>query len=90
MCYRPLHGFVIGETANGKRDIKICSNSVMSIRRTASGWVPCHPAYGDIHSFIDVPCGQCIECRLAYSRQWATRMMLEAQDHKGCYFLTLT
>lgn len=90
MCLKPLHGFVIGETVGGKRDIKICSNSVMAIRKTASGWVPCSIAYGDIHAFIDVPCGQCIECRLAYSRQWATRMVLESQNYEHCYFLTLT
>lgn len=26
-----------------------------------------------------IPCGQCIECRLNYSREWATRVMLEKQ-----------
>lgn len=78
MCLKPLHNFAIGETRNGKKDIKVCSNSVMAIRRSASGWVPSSPAYGDIHAFIDVPCGQCIECRLAYSCQWARRMVLGA------------
>lgn len=37
-----------------------------------------------------VPCGQCIGCRIEYSRQWADRCMLEAMDHESNYFLTLT
>lgn len=39
---------------------------------------------------IRVPCGQCIECRLASSREWALRIMLEAQAYEHNYFLTLT
>lgn len=37
-----------------------------------------------------VPCGCCIGCRLDYSKDWATRCMLEAQDWKDNYFITLT
>lgn len=40
---------------------------------------------------IDViPCGQCIGCRLDYSREWATRIMLEAKQWKNNWFITLT
>lgn len=39
---------------------------------------------------IDLPCGRCIGCRLERSRQWATRIMLEAQAHEKTSFLTLT
>lgn len=41
---------------------------------------------------VEIPCGQCIGCRMAYSYQWANRLMLELQDHdiKNCYFVTLT
>ncbi len=39
---------------------------------------------------IELPCGQCIECRLARSREWANRCMLETKDHKNNYFITLT
>ena len=40
----------------------------------------------------EIPCGQCIECRLNYSREWATRCMLELKYWKPetCWFLTLT
>lgn len=39
-----------------------------------------------------IPCGQCIECKLNYSREWATRAMLEKQywPEEQCWFLTLT
>lgn len=39
---------------------------------------------------IDLPCGQCIGCRLERSRQWAVRMMHEASLHQDNCFLTLT
>lgn len=37
-----------------------------------------------------IGCGQCIECRLAKSREWALRIMLESQAYKHNYFVTLT
>lgn len=37
-----------------------------------------------------IPCGQCIDCRLSYSRHWAERCMLEASLHEFNYFVTLT
>lgn len=39
-----------------------------------------------------IPCGQCIGCRLEYSRQWANRITLEAKKYKQeeCWFITLT
>lgn len=39
---------------------------------------------------IKLPCGQCIGCRLERSRQWAVRLMHEAQLHEASSFLTLT
>lgn len=37
-----------------------------------------------------IPCGQCIQCRLNYSRSWAIRCMLEANQYEFNYFVTLT
>ncbi|QXP44339.1 MAG: replication initiator protein [Arizlama microvirus] len=45
-------------------------------------WV--HPAHGP------TKCGQCMECRLAYSREWAIRMSHESRMHTASCFLTLT
>lgn len=39
---------------------------------------------------FNIPCGQCIGCRLNYSRQWAIRCIHEAQMHKNNCFITLT
>jgi len=39
---------------------------------------------------IDLPCGQCLGCRLERSRRWAVRIMHEAQMHECNSFLTLT
>lgn len=39
---------------------------------------------------FNLPCNQCIGCRLNYSRQWAIRCIHEAQMHKNNCFITLT
>ena len=39
---------------------------------------------------IYVPCGQCIGCKLDYSRSWALRCVHEAQLHEKNCFVTLT
>lgn len=39
---------------------------------------------------FNLPCGQCIGCRLSYSRQWAIRCVHEAQMHENNCFITLT
>lgn len=39
---------------------------------------------------IKIPCGQCVECRLKNSRDWANRCMLETKNHSDNYFITLT
>lgn len=43
-----------------------------------------------IGPYITIPCQQCVGCRLEYSRQWATRCVLEASQYEHNYFLTLT
>jgi hypothetical protein len=39
---------------------------------------------------FNIPCGQCIGCRLNYSRQWAIRIVHEASMHEENCFITLT
>jgi len=39
---------------------------------------------------LDLPCGQCVGCRLERSRQWAIRCIHEAQMHEDNCFVTLT
>lgn len=45
---------------------------------------------GNVRRSLSLPCQQCIECRLARSREWATRCMHEAQMHDSSYFVTFT
>lgn len=39
---------------------------------------------------VSVPCGQCVECRLKRSREWALRCVAEASLHLENCFITLT
>lgn len=39
---------------------------------------------------MELPCGQCIGCRLERSRQWAMRCVHEASMHENNCFITLT
>lgn len=87
-CNHPLHAFPIGINEDtGKPIYKIVSGQTERI----------HPMQGRspivdqwITEYIEIPCGKCIECRLAYSRQWADRCMLEAKSWEHNHFLTLT
>lgn len=39
---------------------------------------------------IEVPCGNCIGCRINYSQVWANRCYLESLCHDHTWFITLT
>lgn len=39
---------------------------------------------------MEIPCGQCLECRLDYARDWATRCWCESRYYSDNYFITLT
>lgn len=39
---------------------------------------------------LELPCGQCVGCRLERSRQWAMRCLHEASLHENNAFITLT
>lgn len=41
-------------------------------------------------SIVTIPCGQCMECRLAYARNWTIRIIHECCLHKRNSFITLT
>ena len=93
-CLNPLKGWQIGVNPSGKPNYHITSRDVDFLQYVSGAWRNGYAgqAYSGkiISNSIDVPCGHCIECRLKYSRDWATRMMLEAQYHESSYFVTLT
>lgn len=39
---------------------------------------------------MELPCCNCVQCRLDYSRSWATRCYLESQQYQNNFFITLT
>lgn len=45
---------------------------------------------GEKHGEFQIPCGQCVGCRLERSRQWAVRCVHESQLHVASSFVTLT
>lgn len=95
-CYHPLKGFPIGYTKTGKVDYKITGYGVDHVELVRGTWMPVHikergsMAECVVRDFIEVPCGQCLGCRLQYSREWANRCLLELQDHDSAFFATLT
>lgn len=95
-CYHPLKAFPIGLTDNGKTKYKICSYGVDHVEYDGTKWMPISFSFRSPYSFkcvtdfIEIPCGQCIGCRLEYSRQWANRCLMELGYHKSSYFVTLT
>lgn len=98
-CYHPLKAFKIGfNNITNKNIYKITSYNTDYIFKSKDEEFY-HTAIGDpfyrpftevITDSIDIPCGQCIGCRLAYSRDWANRCMLEAKNYENNYFVTFT
>lgn len=43
-----------------------------------------------VHFALELPCGQCVGCRLERSRQWAMRCLHESSLYERNCFLTLT
>lgn len=48
------------------------------------------PIYDERVLFIEIPCGQCEECRKQKTREWQVRLTEELKEHKYPYFITLT
>lgn len=79
-CFHPLLGLPTGiNPATGKKFMKIIPYSDAALK---------DPVHGK--DLITIPCGNCIGCRLDYSRQWANRCMMELEYHEHAHFVTLT
>lgn len=104
-CYHPLKGFPVGVNPSGKTKYKITDYEVDHVEILASGEIHksynpntrCDDTYRRIFGVVKIitdyqtiPCGTCKGCRMAMSRAWADRCMLEAKDHENNVFLTLT
>jgi len=73
-CYHPITAY---KAANQS---KLVFSDTKSVRNKGI----------DVSHSLQIPCGQCIGCRLEKSRQWAMRCMHEAQMHENNCFITLT
>lgn len=85
-CYHPLYALEVGKKANGKKNLKFISRKIEDFEKIIHYDGKIYPR----SALIPLPCGQCIGCRLEYSRQWANRMMLELEYHDSAYFCTFT
>ena len=67
-----------------------CYHPMKGWRGRLDGRIVFNKALGYVDKPVEVSCGQCIGCRIERSRQWAVRMMHEAQMHDANGYLTLT
>lgn len=77
-CYHPLKAIVVPNqtTVNGKKVYHFIK--------------PLEEHKYPADQIVQLPCGQCVGCRIQYSREWANRCMMELQYHESSYFVTLT
>lgn len=101
-CNSPNKIFYLGNDKFGKRITAFCSRhtdflilkSDMTYEKMTGDPAQAHVNLGEkvITDCDLVPCGQCIGCRIDYSRSWAARLMLEKKKFPDneCFFITLT
>ncbi|WNK15051.1 MAG: replication initiator protein [Microvirus sp.] len=77
-CTSPLHATYVLE--NGKKRLTFSNVLAEQFKNNVQS----------IGSNLQLPCGRCISCRLERSRQWAVRIMHEAQLYDDNAFVTLT
>lgn len=85
-CYHPLLAVQVGVKENGKKDLKFLSYRP----RDQDLIVRCGDSFYHRNDLVQLPCGQCIGCRIDYSRQWANRCLMELEYHDSAYFCTFT
>lgn len=94
MCTKPLIRAETFESYINKKGQKSYKVEWLQREQYDKGQIP-RMKYRRIN---EIPCGKCIECRLNYSREWATRCMLELNyGYNGdkypdgtAWFLTIT
>lgn len=65
-----------------------CFHPLQGYHKPGGGWTPRKSGTAGIP--LDVPCGQCIGCRLDYTAQWAARLVHESRCWPTGIFATLT
>lgn len=67
-----------------------CAKPLTAYRPANGGPLLFKAPRGHYAEQIELPCGQCILCRLEHARQWAVRITHEATLHNENAFITLT
>lgn len=100
-CNFPLKAFWTGNrTDAGKKELFISKQEGMLISvadvekagykvTSSADLVPVNGVLF-LRNPVLIPCGHCSGCRLASSKEWTTRGVLESKMHSYNYFLTLT
>lgn len=88
-CYHPKRMLVLSDRNSGELVYKFVGDAVDTA--AAARLLPA-PGCGryDVVDVLNIPCRNCVGCRLDYSREWANRMLLEYQLTKKAVFVTLT
>ena len=102
-CNHPMKAFWTGNlTENGKKEYVIIQHSDVkylpehyALRKGYKiNWSIAPHCSGEGQRYlkdpVTIPCGKCVACRLAKSKEWTTRICLESKCFKYTYFLTLT
>lgn len=95
VCYHPIDAILpaVPDSENKKRLIFSTPTYNSGLLFDDTPIVRSSSDYSDIKGFkIKIPCGQCIGCRLDYSRQWAVRACHEVNTYgaDNNMFITLT
>lgn len=85
-CYHPIYAVRIGTKPNGKADLKMLGYRPDD----RENYIEWHGHRYPRSDLVPLPCGQCIGCRIDYSRQWANRCLLELSYHDSAWFCTFT
>lgn len=90
-CYHPMLAYKKYDHDTGKYKVVILKKDASLsdedfIRQ--QGELFLNSEYGE--KVIQLPCGKCNGCRIDYSKNWATRCVLESTLYERNYFVTLT
>lgn len=87
MCTSPLYGIRVLDYDTGAVTVKVIGS-----RKTALNFLPAEfqKNKGGLGDLLQLPCGQCMECRIAKAREWSIRLLHESFCHERNCFVTLT
>lgn len=97
-CYHPLLAIDYGLNDEGKHVLDFIRRpnprllEILDMHKKFPVYSNLLDRYIDVSrdQIMQLPCGQCIGCKLSKSREWAIRCLMEFKYHESAYFITLT